>query len=100
MPIKALLTLIMIAPMGFLMGMPFPAGIKILGYSNPGIIPWAWGINGCFSVISTMLSILLSSLFGFQVVFIIGAAIYLIGYFGIYYYLLQNSLIFQREIEG
>lgn len=88
--LKAIITLFMIAPLGFLMGMPFPLGIKILGEKNERLIPWAWGINGCFSVISTMLSILLSSLFGFQVVFILAAGIYLVGYIGISIYLSAN----------
>lgn len=82
MAVKVIITLSMIAPIGFLLGMPFPCGIGILSERHPALIPWAWAINGCFSVIGTMLSILLSSFVGFQAVFVIGAAIYLIGLFG------------------
>ncbi|MGC9333261.1 MAG: hypothetical protein ACP5JJ_03875, partial [Anaerolineae bacterium] len=39
-----------LAPVGFLMGMPFPGGLAWLRDRAPGLVPWAWAINGCASV--------------------------------------------------
>ena len=50
--IKALVCLLLIAPLAIPMGMPFPLGLAELNTRAPGLIPWAWGINGCATVIS------------------------------------------------
>jgi len=89
--LKALITLLFTAPLGFLLGMPFPSGIKLIGEKHPQLIPWAWGINGYFSVISTMLSVLISSLYGFHIVFYLAAIFYLIGYSGLLFYINKNQ---------
>lgn len=57
----------LIAPLGFFMGMPFPMGMASLGRNIPALIPWAWGINGCASVVSAILATLIATEFGFTV---------------------------------
>jgi len=52
--------LLFLAPLAFAMGIPFPTGLKNLGISSPQLIPWAWGINGCASVISAAAAPLLA----------------------------------------
>jgi len=74
-PISALL----IAPLAFLMGMPFPLGLSVVSDSSPSWIPWAWGINGCASVISVMLATLLAIHLGFVLVIFVAAALYLLA---------------------
>jgi hypothetical protein len=69
-------TLIIIAPLSFLMGIPFPTGIKALSKENKKIIPWAWGLNGCFSVISTVLATLIAIELGFTLVMIFASVAY------------------------
>jgi hypothetical protein len=49
-----------LAPLAFLMGMPFPIGIRRLGRCAEGTVPWAWGINGCASVVGVMLASLVA----------------------------------------
>jgi len=64
---------------GFFMGMPFPRGLRLLGESGRvESVPVMWGINGVTSVIGSVLSIILSMLFGFTGALIAGAAVYLI----------------------
>jgi len=52
--------LLFLAPLAFAMGIPFPTGLRHLGGSSPQLIPWAWGINGCASVISAAAAPLLA----------------------------------------
>ena len=60
-------------------GMPFPTGIDIITRQAPSLIPWAWGVNGFFTVIGSVLAIILSMLTGFQSVLWIAIAIYLVS---------------------
>ncbi|HXY55338.1 MAG TPA: hypothetical protein VEM40_11780, partial [Nitrospirota bacterium] len=49
LPVKIMLSFIVVFPAGVLMGIPFPLGISVLGSTAPRLIPWAWAVNGCFS---------------------------------------------------
>ena len=62
--------------MVFLMGIPFPLGIRALGTSRHDQLPWAWGINGCLSVIGPPCAILIAIHFGISTVFYAGAVTY------------------------
>jgi len=69
-----------IFPLGFFMGIPFPAGIKFLGRKGEGLIPWAWAINACMSVLAPILTIMLALVTGFTAVLWIGAAAYFLAF--------------------
>lgn len=73
---RVALTLALIAPLAFLMGMPFPLGLARLAAEAPVFIPWAWGINGCASVLSALLAVLLAVHLGFPAVLLIAAGLY------------------------
>ncbi len=79
MILKALSCAVILFPLGVLMGMPFPLGIKIVALHNERLIPWIWGVNACLSVLGAMLCILLSSIWGFSAVLLVAALLYLIG---------------------
>ena len=70
------LSLLLIAPLAFLMGMPFPLGLARLAEQAPGFVPWAWGINGFASVVSAVLATLLAIEFGFNVVILLALVLY------------------------
>jgi len=80
LPVRLAVTLITLAPLGLLMGMPFPRGIQSLEKKAPGLIPWAWGINGCTSVISAILAAMGAVSFGLSVVLAAGCAAYFIAW--------------------
>ena len=65
-----------LAPIGFLMGIPFPRGIHGLEREAPGLIPWVWSVNGAASVVASALAALLALSFGFRWVLMAGAACY------------------------
>ena len=73
---KILMALLILFPPAFLMGIPFPVGIRTLAEKSDNDIPWAWGVNGCFSVISTALATIISVEAGFTAVMICGALAY------------------------
>ena len=73
---RILLSIALIAPLGFCMGMPFPLGLSALATGPPSLTPWAWGINGCASVMSAVLATLLAIHFGFNAVILLALACY------------------------
>ncbi|MHB8772637.1 MAG: polyamine aminopropyltransferase [Syntrophales bacterium] len=70
------LAVLLIAPAGLLMGMPFPLGIRVLAATAEAEIPWAWGINGCLSVVGTLLATVIAVELGFTWVMAAAAAAY------------------------
>jgi hypothetical protein len=70
------LTVLLIAPAGVLMGMPLPAGIRLMTANHSALVPWAWGMNGALSVIGATLAVFIAMNWGFSVTLMTGAAIY------------------------
>jgi len=77
--IKVALSIALVAPLAFLMGMPFPIGLKRLSTSDAAAIPWAWGINGTASVLSSMCATLIAVHFGISAVVVSAALLYAIA---------------------
>ena len=75
--LKVAAALLLIAPLAFFMGMPFPLALGHLKTNGPDLVPWAWGVNGCASVISAVLATLLAMSFGFSTVVLLAAALYI-----------------------
>ena len=78
--VKITFSFLLLAPTGLLMGLPFPLGITVLGSAAPRLIPWAWAVNGCFSVLAPILAIMLALSAGFRFVLLSGAVMYLLAF--------------------
>jgi hypothetical protein len=74
---RAIISGILLFPLGFLMGIPFPSGISLMKKSYKKDIPWMWGINGSFSVMGSAFAIMIAMTSGFTGGLIVGA----LGYF-------------------
>ena len=80
LPMKIILSFVTIMPAGILMGIPFPFGISALSASSPRLIPWAWAVNGCFSVLAPILAVMLALSMGYQFVLFAGATAYVLAF--------------------
>ena len=69
----------LLAPLNFLMGMPFPIGLARLQRLAPNLVPWAQGANGGASVVASILCIVIAMESGFRTVSIAALALYLLG---------------------
>ena len=76
LPVKIIFAILLITPAAFFMGMPFPLGLRILSEKSENQIPWAWGINGIFSVISTVLAVIVAIELGFVWVMVFAVSAY------------------------
>jgi hypothetical protein len=75
--VKIGLAALLIAPLAFAMGMPFPLGLAGVAARTPGLTPWAWAVNGFASVVAAVLATVLAIHGGFTVVVIVAVVLYL-----------------------
>jgi len=73
---RALAAVISLAPLAILMGLPFPLGLAWLERDAPDLVAWAWAVNGCASVIASVLAAILALSYGFTLVLLLGAGAY------------------------
>ena len=72
--------IIALLPLGLPMGIPFPLGMRLLGERDPTLIPWAWVINGSFSVLAPVMALMLALMTGFDMVAYLAAAAYVLAF--------------------
>ena len=75
--VKMLITVLLIAPAGFLMGIPFPTGLTLLEARYPQAVRWAWSLNAASSVMGSATAIFLAVYLGLRMTLLIGGALYL-----------------------
>ncbi len=74
-------TVLVLAPLGFLMGLPFASGLRVVERQEASLVPWAWAVNGSFSVISSVLAVMFALTWGFAFVLWLGATAYGVAFF-------------------
>jgi len=74
--LRLAVAVISLAPLGFVLGMPFPWGLRCMEETSPGLAPWAWAVNGCASVIASVLAPMLALSAGFSAVLTAAALAY------------------------
>ncbi len=75
--IRGGLVLAVLAPVSFTLGLPFPLGLARTG--SGAMLPWAWGLNGAFSVVATPLANLIAREAGFSRVLLSAAILYVVA---------------------
>jgi hypothetical protein len=92
--IRAIVCFVLLFPFGFLLGIPFPTGIQMLKQNNlVKYIPLMYGVNGIFTVLGSVLAVILSMTFGFTSSFFVGLSMYLI----IFIFLTSGSVISKQS---
>lgn len=75
---RSTMCFLMILPLAFLLGIPFPTCIQLLKRENKEkYVPWLYGVNGSMSVMGSVLAVILSMLFGFTPTYFVGLSFYL-----------------------
>lgn len=75
--VRVLLTILLIAPVGFVMGMPFPSGLAILRNWHEPSVRWAWSLNAAASVLGSGAAIFLALYIGLRETLLAGGLLYL-----------------------
>ena len=71
--------IVLIAPLGLAMGMPFPRGLRETGNGTLPAPPFYWGLNGIMSVIGSVTTVFVALTFGFQAAMLMGSVCYLLA---------------------
>ncbi len=77
--LKVLLTVLMIAPPAFCMGMPLPTGLAMLEQRHSPSVKWAWALNSASSVLGSVGAIFLAIYAGLHRTLLVGGALYLVA---------------------
>jgi len=76
--VRAMWVLLAAAPVSLALGLPFPLGLTQIGDGR--MLPWAWGLNGAFSVVATPLAGLMSRDIGFSSLLVAAAVLYAMAF--------------------
>jgi hypothetical protein len=74
--LRIALAVAILLPLGVLLGIPLPGGMRLLATRRPDIIPWGWGLNGAFSVIGATLAVFIAMNWGFSTALVAASFIY------------------------
>ena len=79
-PVRIVISALLLFPSGFFMGMAFPLGIRQARYAHGGApTAWYWGINGAFSVISSVLALVVAVFWGVTMTLLVGLTAYVVA---------------------
>jgi spermidine synthase len=78
-PARIAIAVAVLVPIGVVLGVPMPSGLRLLAGRAPDLVPWAWGMNGALSVVGATLAIFIAMNWGFSVTLLAAAATYLAG---------------------
>ncbi len=78
-PVKMLVTVILIAPLGFMMGIPFPTGLATLESWEKSAVRWGWSMNAASSVLGSALAIFFAIYLGLYQSLVLGGLLYLLA---------------------
>jgi hypothetical protein len=77
--LRIALAVALMTPAGMVMGVPLPAGVRLLAATQPQLVAWAWGMNGALSVLGAILAVFIAMNWGFSVTLLCGALIYAVA---------------------
>jgi hypothetical protein len=75
---RVLVAVLLVAPIGCCLGVFLPTAMDRLKPEAPGFAPWAWGINGMFSVLAPLLSVAVSMTWGISALLLAAVPVYLL----------------------
>ena len=79
LPARIAIAIVVVAPLGFLMGMPFPRALQATGTGPFPAPPFYWGLNGIFSVVGSLATMVAAVIFGFTWAMLAGASFYVVA---------------------
>ena len=76
LPLRVLVAATLLVPIGIVLGIPLPAGMRLVAGHRPEIVPWGWGMNGAFSVVGATVAVFVAMNWGFSVTLSIAGLVY------------------------
>jgi len=83
LPLRIAVSIGLIVPLGLVLGSFFPLGIRLAERVNPRLVPWAWAVNGCATVVGTLVAVMAGMTWSFTAVALAALALYVGGVLGL-----------------
>jgi hypothetical protein len=80
---RAAVVFVVVAPLGMLLGTFMPWGLDRIKETSPALVPWAWGINGIFSVLAPVVSVAFAMSWGSSALLLAAIPAYLAAAFAL-----------------
>lgn len=77
--VRIAVVIALLVPTGFVLGMPFPTGMRVVEAQCPHLLPWGWAVNAFFSVFGSIFCIVASMAIGFTNVLLAAIVVYALG---------------------
>jgi len=78
--LRGLVTLLMVAPLGLVMGIPFPTGLRLaIDRQGTELVPWMWAVNGVASVVGSAAAMACAKVVGFGATLAVGLLVYVLA---------------------
>ena len=77
--LRVAVSIALLVPLGLVLGSFFPLGVRIAERVEPRLVPWAWAVNGCATVVGTLLAVMAGMTWSFTWVGVLALTIYAIG---------------------
>ncbi len=74
--VRFIISILLIAPLGLLMGTAFPLGIRLLERDCVSMVPWMWAVNGACSVMGSIIAWGMSLNFGYNATILVSTCVY------------------------
>ena len=99
-PVRILTAAGLLAPLGVLMGIPFPTGMRLASREATNLVSWAWAVNGGSSVFGASLAMVISMTYGFSAGSLVGLAAYSITLILIMVLTRRQARVLTADVEG
>jgi spermidine synthase len=77
--LRVMVVFVLVAPIGLLLGSFLPRGLERLKADAPALVPWAWGLNGIFSVLAPVFAVAFSVTWGIEALLVAAIPVYLVA---------------------
>jgi hypothetical protein len=77
--VRIAVSMALLVPLGLVLGGFLPLGVRVVERTNRRLVPWGWAVNGCATVVGTILAVIGGMTWSFTVVALAACAIYAAG---------------------
>jgi hypothetical protein len=100
LPLRITVTVLLLTPLGLLLGVPFAYGLRVAESVDRRIAAWGWAVNGCLSVVGSIVAVVVSMNFGFSTVLWFAAIVYPLAFMSLHQSWTMAPKIPQRSQEA
>jgi hypothetical protein len=84
--VRSIVSVVLLVPLGFVMGMPFPLGMREVKENHEKGVSWMWGVNGVMSVVGSIVATVVAIMMGLRTALFFAVLVYTLAFFTALWY--------------